>query len=81
MNTQSPNEYLSRQAKNMAVTKASSTVENWLNQYGTAQIGVQPGDKLSQSTLSADMLLPCIKTRIGSSSPSSVGETLMSAPR
>ncbi|WBA56727.1 inverse autotransporter beta domain-containing protein [Providencia sp. 21OH12SH02B-Prov] len=58
MNTQSPNEYLSRQAKNMAVTKASSTVENWLNQYGTAQIGVQPGDKLSQSTLSADMLLP-----------------------
>ncbi|MBX9495266.1 inverse autotransporter beta domain-containing protein [Yersinia enterocolitica] len=58
MNTQSAEEYLSRQAKNTAVTKASSTVENWLNQYGTAQIGVQPGNKLSQSTVSADMLLP-----------------------
>ncbi|MDV5227143.1 inverse autotransporter beta domain-containing protein [Providencia rettgeri] len=58
MNTQSPEEYLSKQAKNMAVNKASSTVESWLNQYGTAQIGIQPSDKLSQSTLSADMLLP-----------------------
>lgn len=58
MNTESAEEYFSRQAKNMAVTKASSTVENWLNQYGTAQIGVQPGNSLSQSTVSADMLLP-----------------------
>ncbi|WP_140186617.1 inverse autotransporter beta domain-containing protein [Providencia stuartii] len=58
MNTQSPEEYLSAQAKSMAVAKASSTVESWLNQYGTAQIGIQPADKLSQSTLSADMLLP-----------------------
>lgn len=58
MNTQSPKEYLFAQAKSMAVAKASSTVENWLNQYGTAQIAIQPADKLSQSTLSADMLLP-----------------------
>lgn len=58
MNTQSPEEYLSVQAKSMAVAKASSTVESWLNQYGTAQIGIQPGKTLSQSTLSADMLLP-----------------------
>lgn len=58
MNTQSPEEYLSAQAKSMAVAKASSTVESWLNQYGTAQITIQSADKLSQSTLSADMLLP-----------------------
>lgn len=58
MNTQSAEEYLTKQAKDMAVSTASSTMESWLNQYGTAQISVQPGDKLSQSTLSADMLLP-----------------------
>jgi hypothetical protein len=58
MNTESAESYLSRQAKNMAVSEASSAVESWLNQFGTAQIGVQPGDKLSQISVSADMLLP-----------------------
>ncbi|EMI5492987.1 inverse autotransporter beta domain-containing protein [Providencia stuartii] len=58
INTQSAEKYLSRQAQNIAITKASSTIENWLNQYGTAQIGVQQTNKLSQSAISADILLP-----------------------